>query len=356
MTEIDDIDDCTNSDDTEIGFRNLEMTERILTHIDVKYSESFITLVRVILVILLRVGFVLIQIGSIPTSNVNLILSQNIIDLCWVSIVFIFLGSVFAYTGDLGSTMGKFYWIGHKDVNKEEVIIGWQAVMIASAIATTCIVGRVQNITSFTIGLILCGVLQPFIIHWTWTVDGWLSYNYFRSRKVMFRDYGGSTIVHMVGGLTGFVGCLILGRRLMKLRDLDRASISTGSVATTFLGHLLITLGLQSLMISNNINETQELITTRLPNIIINNLISISSCTIVVTVIYFYIHKSLDHWMMMRCVQATTAGIVIISAGVDDYSPPIAFLFGCIGGVLFYLVSREVNYCVEHSAALWARK
>ena len=65
----------------------------------------------------------------------------------------------------------------------------------------------------------------------------------------------------------------------------------------------------------------------------------------------------------MRCVQATVAGLVIISAGTDIYSPQAAISVATTGSVIFYLVSRQVfksaleDYCniiaIHLACALW---
>lgn len=244
----DDIDSCYTSD-SDIGFRQLDTSESPGSDNNESNSPYNISVllpvVRIILVIFLRIGFTLVQIGSVPVTNVNLILLQNIVEFCWVSLVYIILGSVIAYTGDIVGVVGGGHWIGDKVVNKEEAVIGWQAIMIASSIATTCMIGRTHTIASIIIGIVLSGIVQPFIIHWTWTAKGWMSWNSLRGQQVPFRDFGGSTVVHIVGGLTGLIGCSILGRRILKLRDMDKASIAIGSVGTTLIGHFFIILGLQ---------------------------------------------------------------------------------------------------------------
>lgn len=61
--------------------------------------------------------------------------------------------------------------------------------------------------------------------------------------------------------------------------------------------------------------------------------------------------EEFNHWTVMRCVQATVAGLVIVSAGANFYSPQAAVGLGSTGSVLFYLVARQVfdsaleDYC-----------
>lgn len=210
----------------------------------ISYFYPWLGLVRILLVILLRVGFVLIHVGSVPVNNVNLILLQNIIDFCWVTVVYLLVGTVIAYTGDVHGVVGEGYWIGDAVVDKDEVIIGWSAVVIAAAICTCGIVGRTHTVGYLMIGFLLAGVVQPFLIHWIWTPKGWIRSNVLNEDNY-FHDYSGSVIVHLVGGLSGLIGCLTLGRRILRLEAIDDASIAVGSSGTVFAGQLLVFIGLQ---------------------------------------------------------------------------------------------------------------
>ena len=54
-------------------------------------------------------------------------------------------------------------------------------------------------------------LIFPIIASWVWG-DGWLS-------KYGYQDYGGSGVVHIVGGTCGLVGAAILGPRLGLFND-----------------------------------------------------------------------------------------------------------------------------------------
>lgn len=234
------------SDDFDYSFYDYSSRSRNDSHANLSFSiSSGLSLARILLVILLRVGFVLIHVGSVPVNNVNLILLQNVIDFCWVTIVYFLIGIVIAYTGDIHGLIGGGYWIVDAIVDKDEAIIGWSAVVIAAAICTSGIVGRTHTGGYLIIGFLLAGLLQPFLIHWIWTPRGWMRTNTLRARNVEFVDTAGSTIVHLVGGLSGLIGCMTLGRRILRLSAIDDASIASGSSATVFAGQLLVYVGLQ---------------------------------------------------------------------------------------------------------------
>lgn len=84
----------------------------------------------------------------------------------------------------------------------------------------------------------------------------------------------------------------------------------------------------------------------------VNNLLAASSCTLLVVALHFtFSRETFNYWTVMRCVQGTIAGVVTVSAAANDYSPQIAIVLGCLGGIAFYLISRQVfrsaleDYC-----------
>lgn len=84
----------------------------------------------------------------------------------------------------------------------------------------------------------------------------------------------------------------------------------------------------------------------------VNNLLAASSCTLLIVALHFILNReTFNHWTVMRCVQGTIVGVVTVSAATNDYSPQIAIVLGCLGGIAFYLISRQIfrssleDYC-----------
>lgn len=48
--------------------------------------------------------------------------------------------------------------------------------------------------------------IYPVVTHWVWTSTGWLT-------VYGFKDFAGSGVVHMVGGVSGLIGAIFLGPR-----------------------------------------------------------------------------------------------------------------------------------------------
>lgn len=88
-----------------------------------------------------------------------------------------------------------------------------------AATATTIPAGSVAERFNFNAylgySLFISGFIYPVVVHWVWSVDGWLGYGaldpIFKAGMI---DFAGSGVVHMVGGLAGLVGAVMVGPRL----------------------------------------------------------------------------------------------------------------------------------------------
>lgn len=307
---------------------------------------------QITLTILLRVGFLLVQIGSVPVGNVNLILLQNIVDFCTVTAVSILIGFVVAFGGDMAGIIGEGIWIGDSKANVNEALVGWGAAVTASAICSCGIVGRMHAVGYLLTAILISGIIQPLLIHWAWTPQGWMADNSLTGRPVSFKDYASGGTIHVIGGLAGFLGCATLGRRILRLRDIDDASLPADSPGSVFAGYLLIFLGLQGLSLPLLEYGSSKVPARNLSHILVNNLLAASCSSLFIVALHFALNReAFNYWTVMRCVQGTISGVVAVAAGLDVYSPLIVVGISCASGLVFYLVSRRVyrsaleDYC-----------
>ncbi|XP_011312461.1 ammonium transporter 3-like [Fopius arisanus] len=298
------------------------------------YPTNTSVVIRVALTILLRAGFLLVQVGNIPVSNVNLILLHNIVEITWVTICYILMGSAVASTGDGDGFLGGGYWIGDDRIDRERIVIIWQRVLVASGIFTNCIAGRMHTVGTLVIGIVFGGFLQPLIMHWG--TNGWMIRNSVRDGTSGFIDDGGGALVHATGGLLGLVGCLVLGRKV------DGTGVDANA-GVTFAGYFFILLGLQSLKMSNPSGEKFPSNEGETHLTMINNLLSISTCAIVTIAFHFFGGERFNRETVMRCVQGMIAGDVVVSAGANIYPPYVALTLGAVNGIIFYFTVRIIT-------------
>ena len=79
----------------------------------------------------------------------------------------------------------------------------------------------------------------------------------------------------------------------------------------------------------------------------VNNLLAASSCTLIIVALHFVLdHDIYYHWTLMRCIQGTIAGVVMVSAAPNDYSPQVAIVLGSLGGIVFHFVSTWIFHSI----------
>ena len=75
-----------------------------------------------------------------------------------------------------------------------------------ATIATCSIAERTNTDTYIFFSFVTSGFIFPIGLAWCWG-GGWL-------QVVGFIDYGGASIVHIMGGLAGFIGTYLIGPRV----------------------------------------------------------------------------------------------------------------------------------------------
>lgn len=93
------------------------------------------------------------------------------------------------------------------------------------------------------ITLTLPGFIYPVVVHWTWSDDDWLTHG---NGQHGYRDFAGSGVVHLTGGMAALVGAVMLGPRQSRI---DRKTkkfvpVPPHSVPLTAMGGLVIFIGM----------------------------------------------------------------------------------------------------------------
>lgn len=78
-----------------------------------------------IIVLFLRAGYILVQLGSVPTENVYVILLQNIVDISVSVVSFGLVGFIFSFGYDgWNGLIGHGMWISSQSVDMDKAILG----------------------------------------------------------------------------------------------------------------------------------------------------------------------------------------------------------------------------------------
>jgi len=101
---------------------------------------------------------------------------------------------------------GKYFGVDYEFEDYIKFIFYFSLCVKMAVIATGSIAERTDISTYVFFSLINSGFIFPVGLAWCWN-DGWL-------QNIGFIDVGGAGIVHVMGGIAGFFGTLLIGPRI----------------------------------------------------------------------------------------------------------------------------------------------
>ena len=174
--------------------------------------NSFLFLVSGFLVMLMALGFCLLESGMVTSKSVSAIAAKNIGLYSISGIMFWFIGYNLAYGIPEGGYLGSFTtWTDSSALaDGYSASSDWFFQMVFCAATASIVSGtlaeRIKIWPFFLFAAILTGVIYPIEMGWQWG-GGWLS-------AAGFSDFAGSTLVHGAGGAAALAGAIVLGPRL----------------------------------------------------------------------------------------------------------------------------------------------
>jgi Amt family ammonium transporter len=183
--------------------------------------------------------------------------------------------------------------------------------------------------TSFVVfSLVMSTLIYPIFANWVWG-GGWLS--------ALGRDFGlghghvdfaGSSVVHMTGGVTAFVGAKMLGPRVGKYgRNGEVFPIPGHNIAMVVLGTFILAFGWFGFNAGSSLSGTDP----RISIIAVNTMLASASG---VALAYVHTKSKFGRPDLSMMCNGMLAGLVAITAPCAFVSAPIAMLIGAVAGVL----------------------
>ena len=169
-------------------------------------------LLGAILVFWMQPGFALVEAGLTQSKNTANILMKNFVDFMFGTVLFWIIGFSIMY-GEGNSFIGwdGFGFIGSDSNIPAECTFIFQTVFCATA--ATIVSGSMAERTNFkaycVYSAVISAVVYPIEAGWVWNGQGWLA-------NLGFVDFAGSSVIHMVGGISALIGAIILGPRIGK--------------------------------------------------------------------------------------------------------------------------------------------
>jgi len=291
------------------------------------------TMVAGFLVMFMQAGFAMVEAGSVSAKNSQGILMKNLLDACIGAIAWFALGYGFAFGGDAedkGKFIGTSLFFGqHKDYNNAHYVswfFQWAFCATAATIVSGAMAERVRLLGYAVFMVIMTAFVYPVIVHWTWG-GGWLS----DGDAGIYKDFAGSGIVHMTGGVAALCGAAIIGPRTGRFDAETSSNFVPHSIPLVVLGTFVLWFGWYGFNCGSTVSMTDGNDNTAA---LIAMTTTLSGAMSGIVVFFGRLMTSQQH-DVCGLANGILAGLVSVTAGCDGVYGWAAIIIGAVGGLIF---------------------
>lgn len=268
----------------------------------------------------MQAGFTLIETGSVRAKNSVNVAMKNLADFIVVTVAYI----AFGYHLSQGDSLFSFSTIAMENEHLPKILFNLMFVTTAATIVSGCVAERMSYKGYIYTSLIIAIVTYPVVSFWTWNPNSWLHLN-------GFYDFAGGTTVHVVGGIIGLVGTVVVGPRKGRFDNKSAREIPSYS-------HTLVTLGVFLMLFAWLGFNGGSLYSfdLRVPKILFNTLVcgAIAGCA---TLIWLHNQRHVPVFVVLNSV---LGGLVIVTAGADIMGLADLFALGMLASASIILGER----------------
>ena len=298
--------------------------------------NTFLFVFSGVLVMLMALGFAMLEAGFVRKKNTSAILLKNIALYSIAGIMFYIIGYSLMYmdvSGWIGSLNGMFYDTADDlTVATEEggysLASDWFFQMVFCATAISIVSGacaeRIKVWPFLIFAALMTGFIYPIYGAWTWG-GGWLT-------EMGFSDFAGSTIVHSVGGWAALTGCFILGPRAGKYSSDGKISpIAGANMPLAALGTFILWFGWFGFNGGSQLALGSAADASAMSIVVVNTNIAACGGVVAAIILSQLMYKKID---LSIALNGAIAGLVAITAGPDLSNHFLSMIIGAIGGIL----------------------
>ena len=309
--------------------------------VQISYAlDTFYFLVMGALVMFMAPGFAMLEAGMVRAKNTSEILTKNVALFAIASMMYLFIGYDFMYSGasgwipgldldfglgsentvdDVLASGGDTYYAGFSDFFFQVVFVATAMSIISGAVAE-----RIKLWAFLAFAVVMTGFIYPIQGSWSWG-GGALS-------DLGFSDFAGSGIVHMCGAAAALAGVILLGPRAGKYNADGSVNPITGAnMPLATLGMFILWFGWfgfnggAELKLSN-IDEANAV-----ARVFVNTNMSAAGGLIAALIAAKLAFGKSDLTMALN---GALAGLVSITADPPSPEPGLSVIIGAIGGVI----------------------
>lgn len=325
-------------------------------------------LVAAIFVFFMQAGFAMLEAGNVQSKNALNILFKNMCDACISALGYWLIGYGIAYGASKNGFIGTKGGYALSDdafnpdgpnIDDEESrnlyyhnwFFQWVFVSTAATIVSGSVSERCKIDAYFIYSFFISTFIYPIITCWCWG-DGWLSpfpeqkylagdFIFGGMRSNNFVDFAGSGVVHMVGGISGLVGAMVLGPRIGRFNaDGTANSLRGHNMTIGLLGTLILWIGWYGFNAGSTLCIVGSCAKIASKVAVTTTIGAAASGAAMITYQRFFC----DHYELGDVGNAILAGLVSITGSCAVIDPWAAFIIGIIGCGTFVSGSRALTY------------
>ena len=300
--------------------------------------NSFLFLVSGFLVMLMALGFCLLESGLVTSKSVSAIAAKNIGLYSIAGLMFWVVGYNLAYDMGASGLIGSFttwtdaYTAGTADVSDGYAMTSdwfFQMVFCATtvSICSGAMAERIKLWPFFLFAAILAGVIYPIVMGWQWG-GGWLA-------EIGFSDFAGSTLVHSTGGAAALAGIILLGARTGRFDSKGNPKalqpFAASSIPLVTIGVFILWLGWFGFNGGSQLALGTFDDAVAISTIFINTNLAACGGVLAAGVITRLMYGKTD---VIQMLNGAIGGLVAITAEPLAPSPFAAILIGAVGGMI----------------------
>ncbi len=315
---------------------------------EVKAGVNFAwTLMAGFLVFFMQAGFALLGAGLIRSKNTVNYLTKSFMDFCMCALAFWAFGFALMFGGSaMGSGLeanfgnpiigyGGFLLTGAAYDNA--TILLWFFQVVFAATAATIVAGMMAERTKIAAYLaysfLVSALIYPIYGHWVWG-GGWLATLPFGTGA---KDFAGSGVVHVIGGLVGLAGATLVGPRIGRFNADGSANKLPGhNMMYVALGTFILFFG----WFGFNPGSTLAATDLRISVIAVNTFLAGAAGA--VFAIYAGLMRTGKADMVQAC-NGSLAGLVAVTAPCAFIAPWAAVVIGAIAPFVMNFVNNLVE-------------
>jgi len=296
---------------------------------DAEYGNSDIDFVWILMcgfmVMLMQLGFTLLEAGAVRYKNTLNIMFKNFVDFCLGALVWYFCGWALISAPSNGSK-NEFMGSGDATLEDSKDYLNWFFSMVFAATAATIVSGAVAERATLQSYLLysfaITAWVYPIVAYWVWG-DGVFS----QGKEYEVIDFAGSGVVHMVGGFSGLVGAFFIGPR--------KGKPVPHSVAFQVIGVFILFFGWFGFNCGSTLQAHLQM--KRASRVAVTT--TLSACTSGLASVF--IAKVIEGvFSVERMGNGILAGLVGITAGCHVVEPWGAILVGAVSAIVYYAASK----------------